>query len=150
VMRDSAVTWVCLRRRFKLSGGFRMPKQSLFRLIKRWKRYQSRGELKQVPRRTRGLYILYRNRNADDYEVVYRCRRLRSRGQRRHTRSPRAPFSFSTPFRWRKEHLKGNARLRGTVQKDGGPAPRRPSPVIRMSLARALPGEPTALGQRTS
>jgi hypothetical protein len=47
-----------------------MPKQSLFRLVKRWRRYQLRENVKRTPRHTRGLYVLYR-RNADDYEVVY-------------------------------------------------------------------------------
>lgn len=49
-----------------------MPKQSLLRFIKRWRRYQRRGEWSRVPKGTRGLYALYRRNDAsNEYEVVY-------------------------------------------------------------------------------
>ena len=48
-----------------------MPKQSIFRIIKRWRRYQVRGDWKQVPKRTRGLYVLYDSGSSDQCKVVY-------------------------------------------------------------------------------
>src|SRR3990172_449085 len=48
-----------------------MPKQSLLRFIKRWKRYELRENWGQVPKYTRGVYVLYRNGSPDQYEVVY-------------------------------------------------------------------------------
>lgn len=48
-----------------------MPKQSLLRLIKRWRRYEPRGKWDRVPRRTRGLYVLYRKGSSGEYEAVY-------------------------------------------------------------------------------
>lgn len=48
-----------------------MPKQSLLRFIKRWKRYELRKNWSKVPRQTRGVYVLYRNRSANRHEVVY-------------------------------------------------------------------------------
>jgi len=53
-----------------------MPKQSVFRVIKRWKRYQPAQSYKDVPHRTRGLYVLYRAKKAQGsdrklYEVTY-------------------------------------------------------------------------------
>ena len=53
-----------------------MPKEALFRLIKRWRRYQPSENWNDVPRRTRGLYVLYRRRKGDSdthkvYEVTY-------------------------------------------------------------------------------
>jgi len=50
-----------------------MPEQSPLRLIKRWRRYQPRGQWKGVPPQTRGVYILYDNRGkgTETYEVVY-------------------------------------------------------------------------------
>src|SRR5690348_15611332 len=47
-----------------------MPKQSLLRLIKRWKRYEPRGNRSRVARDTRGVYVLYRQRKTR-FEVVY-------------------------------------------------------------------------------
>ena len=56
-----------------------MPQQSLLRIIKRWRRYEQRGDWERVPSGTRGLYVLYQVK-ADDrraiaaknnYEVVY-------------------------------------------------------------------------------
>jgi hypothetical protein len=47
-----------------------MPKQSLLRLIKRWKRYEPRKNWSAVPRDTRGVYVLYKN-ESDEYRVVY-------------------------------------------------------------------------------
>ena len=48
-----------------------MPKQSPLRTIKRWKRYEPRENRAHVPKYTRGVYVLYRNQSADNYEVVY-------------------------------------------------------------------------------
>lgn len=48
-----------------------MPKQSLLRLIKRWKRYELRKNRTRVPKGTRGVYVLYNNRSAKNHEVVY-------------------------------------------------------------------------------
>lgn len=48
-----------------------MPKQALLRTIKRWKRYEPCSHWNQVPRSTRGLYVLYRRRQDDLYEVRY-------------------------------------------------------------------------------
>ena len=44
-----------------------MPKQSLLRLIKRWKQYEPREKRTDVPKGTRGVYVLYR----ENREVVY-------------------------------------------------------------------------------
>lgn len=48
-----------------------MPNQSLLRLIKRWKRYESRANWRQVPPNTRGVYVLYENRRGDTFKVTY-------------------------------------------------------------------------------
>jgi hypothetical protein len=49
-----------------------MPKQSLLRFIRRWRRYQLRAAWSQVPKGTRGVYALYRHHGAaDKYEVAY-------------------------------------------------------------------------------
>jgi hypothetical protein len=48
-----------------------MPQQAPLRTIKRWKRYEPRGNWKFVPKHTRGLYVLYRKRPRDRYEVSY-------------------------------------------------------------------------------
>lgn len=53
-----------------------MPRQSLLRLIKRWKRYELRAKWSDVPPGIRGLYVLYRKRRgtrdrAKCYEVTY-------------------------------------------------------------------------------
>jgi|SRR3989344_2394986 len=48
-----------------------MPKQSLLRFIKRWKRYELRENFRQVPKSTRGIYVLYCNDSSDQYKVVY-------------------------------------------------------------------------------
>lgn len=48
-----------------------MPEQSPLRLIKRWRRYQLRGQWKGVPPLTRGVYILYQSKGTKTYEVVY-------------------------------------------------------------------------------
>lgn len=48
-----------------------MPRQALLRTIKRWKRYEPRANLRQVPKSTRGLYVLYRQRTSERYEVSY-------------------------------------------------------------------------------
>lgn len=48
-----------------------MPGQSLLRLIKRWRRYQPRGDWTAVPNNTRGIYVLYKNKGPKRHEVVY-------------------------------------------------------------------------------
>jgi hypothetical protein len=48
-----------------------MPRQSLHRTIKRWRRYQPRADWKLVPKDTRGLYVLYSHRKPAQYQVVY-------------------------------------------------------------------------------
>ena len=48
-----------------------MPRQARLRTIKRWQRYQPRDNWSLVPRNTRGLYVLYRKRKVDRYEVCY-------------------------------------------------------------------------------
>jgi hypothetical protein len=48
-----------------------MPRQSPLRLIKRWKRYEERKKWSDVPRNTRGIYVLYEKGAADNYNVVY-------------------------------------------------------------------------------
>ena len=47
-----------------------MPKQSLFRFIKLWKRYELRENRNDVPLSTRGVYVLYAKRNGL-MKVVY-------------------------------------------------------------------------------
>lgn len=48
-----------------------MPEQSPLRLVKRWRRYQVRGDWTGVPRQTRGIYVLYRSKGPKRQEVVY-------------------------------------------------------------------------------
>lgn len=48
-----------------------MPEQSIFRIIKRWRRYQARASWTSVPKRTRGLYVLYDNSSSGQYNVIY-------------------------------------------------------------------------------
>jgi hypothetical protein len=48
-----------------------LPKPALLRLIKRWRRYERRQDLRFVLPVTRGLYVLYRLRRGGEYEVVY-------------------------------------------------------------------------------
>jgi hypothetical protein len=49
-----------------------MPQQSPLRLIKRWRRYQVRGNWTVVPPQTRGIYVLYKEtKGTKHYEVVY-------------------------------------------------------------------------------
>jgi hypothetical protein len=40
-----------------------MPLQSPLRIIKRWRRYESRGVWKYLPKNTRGVYVLYKEQN---------------------------------------------------------------------------------------
>ena len=48
-----------------------MPNQSAFRLVKRWKRYETLETATDVvPSKTRGLYALYK-KEGKDYRVVY-------------------------------------------------------------------------------
>ncbi len=47
-----------------------MPQQSLLRIIKRWRRYERRGDWCFVLPVTRGVYVLYRHQRGG-YEVVY-------------------------------------------------------------------------------
>jgi len=48
-----------------------MPRQSLLRLIKRWKRYEPRKNRTRVSKNTRGVYVLYNHRTTKCHEVVY-------------------------------------------------------------------------------
>jgi hypothetical protein len=49
-----------------------MPKQAPLRFIKRWKRYDPRKNWKKnIPKETRGVYVLYNNGSPKDYSVVY-------------------------------------------------------------------------------
>lgn len=48
-----------------------MPRQSLLRLIKRWKRHESRDKWSEVLTDTRGVYVLYNMVAEDSYHVVY-------------------------------------------------------------------------------
>ena len=48
-----------------------MPNQSLLRFIKRWKRYEPRENLRQIQRKTRGVYVLYQHVSRESYNVVY-------------------------------------------------------------------------------
>jgi|SRR5688572_12481824 len=48
-----------------------MPKQSLLRFIKRWKRYEPRKDWSHIPKSTRGVYVLYSNGSPHEYRVVY-------------------------------------------------------------------------------
>jgi hypothetical protein len=43
----------------------------LYRLVKRWRRYEPLEKFKKIEGRTRGLYILYRKKRPKAYEVVY-------------------------------------------------------------------------------
>jgi hypothetical protein len=47
-----------------------MPLQSPLRIIKRWRRYGQRGDLRFVPRITRGVYVLYLLKRGK-YRFVY-------------------------------------------------------------------------------
>jgi hypothetical protein len=49
-----------------------MPKQSLLRVLKRWKRYALRENWnKDIPSSTRGVYVLYDNFSPKEFRVVY-------------------------------------------------------------------------------
>jgi hypothetical protein len=48
-----------------------MPRQSLLRTIKRWRRYELRADWRLVPKETRGLYVLYTHKGPDQYNVNY-------------------------------------------------------------------------------
>lgn len=49
-----------------------MPKQSLLRIIKRWKRYEPRNKWSGVPTSTRGVYVLYQKSDeSNEYSVIY-------------------------------------------------------------------------------
>ena len=47
-----------------------MPQQSPLRKIKRWRKYAERDTVSDVPRMTRGVYVLYKER-AGHYDVRY-------------------------------------------------------------------------------
>lgn len=54
-------------------GVKRMP-QSELRLVQQWAEFRPQDEIVDLPRRLRGIYVLYRHRNrgrADKYDVVY-------------------------------------------------------------------------------
>jgi hypothetical protein len=49
-----------------------MPKQSPLCIVKRWKKYVPKeGSSSEVPRMTRGFYVLYKQRTRGHYEVRY-------------------------------------------------------------------------------
>jgi hypothetical protein len=48
-----------------------MPQQSPLRIVKRWKRYVPRKHIAEIPRMTRGFYVLYREQPGGHYEVSY-------------------------------------------------------------------------------
>lgn len=49
-----------------------MPNQSLLRVIKRWKRYEPRNTWRDIPLKTRGVYVLYqKNGKGEEYNVTY-------------------------------------------------------------------------------
>ncbi len=48
-----------------------MPTQSIFRLIKRWKRYQEKDSWSAVPKNTRGIYALYHKSAGNHYAARY-------------------------------------------------------------------------------
>lgn len=62
-----------------------MPKQSLLRLIKRWRRYEPRGDWKYVAPVTRGIYVLYKQQDAHAVDgrkaKIFNVRLIRSVGQ---------------------------------------------------------------------
>lgn len=47
-----------------------MPQQSPLRTIKKWRKYAERSEIGDVPRNTRGVYVLYREKRGS-FEVSY-------------------------------------------------------------------------------
>ena len=48
-----------------------MTKQSILRLIKRWKRYEPQDTWRRVPISTRGIYVLYKHSSRNQYAAVY-------------------------------------------------------------------------------
>jgi hypothetical protein len=48
-----------------------MPKQSLLRIVKRWKQYEPRERYLTVPPMTRGFYVLYKQGLQGQYKVHY-------------------------------------------------------------------------------
>jgi hypothetical protein len=50
-----------------------MPEQALLKIVKRWRRYVPREKWSEVPLKTRGFYVLYRNKSnsTTHFEVVY-------------------------------------------------------------------------------
>lgn len=48
-----------------------MAKQSLLRIIKRWRRYMPRADWAKIPRDIRGLYVLYKSTGPKKYDVKY-------------------------------------------------------------------------------
>ncbi len=48
-----------------------MPNQSPLRVIKRWKRYVPRENWSQIPKKTRGVYVLYEHNGDGTYNVEY-------------------------------------------------------------------------------
>jgi len=49
-----------------------VPNQAPFRFIKRWRRYEQRGDWQPIPGKTRGVYVLYeRIGESDRYRVLY-------------------------------------------------------------------------------
>jgi hypothetical protein len=50
-----------------------MPEQSPLKIVKRWRRYEERGDWSPIPPKTRGFYVLYRQakKSPEFFEVVY-------------------------------------------------------------------------------
>src|SRR5260370_42504147 len=51
-----------------------MSEQSLLKIVKRWRRYELRGDWSRIPPRSRGFYVLYKKRIKgveEKFDVVY-------------------------------------------------------------------------------
>lgn len=48
-----------------------MPKQSLLRIVKCWQKHAVLAHWTEVPRNTRGVYVLYRLEDESEFQVVY-------------------------------------------------------------------------------
>jgi hypothetical protein len=51
-----------------------MSEQSLLKIVKRWRRYESRGDWSGIPPKTHGFYVLYKKRQKEakeKFDVVY-------------------------------------------------------------------------------
>ena len=51
-----------------------MSEQSLLKIVKRWRRYELRGDWLRIPVKTRGFYVLFKKRqkaSEEKFDVVY-------------------------------------------------------------------------------